>query len=83
MSLERLCFVNNMTSHKLLIFIKIYTSSGRMLLTVIPSLLGTYHIGELHARSCIVEGKSSLGFSPDFNASHVDHRHVGFSKTLT
>ena len=54
-----------------------------MLLTVIPSLLGTYHIGELHARSCIVEGKSSLGFSPDFNASHVDHLHVGFSKTLT
>ena len=82
--MESLCFVKIMTEKKLYTINKIFhTSSGRILLIVIPSLSGTYQIGELQALSCIVAGRSSLGFSPDFNASHVDHLQVGFSKTLT
>ena len=37
---------------------------------MIPSLSGMYQIGELQALSCIVAGRSALGISPDFIASH-------------
>ncbi len=56
---------------------------GKILPIVIPSLSGMYQIGELQALSCIVAGRSALGISPDFIASHDDHLQVGFSNTRT
>ena len=44
---------------------------------------GEYQIGDDHARSWIVRGSPSGGFSPARIASHVVQRQVGFSNTRT
>ena len=44
---------------------------------------GRYQIGDDHARSWIVVGMPGRGSTPARRASHVDHRQVGFSSTLT
>ena len=44
---------------------------------------GITQIGDVHARSCIVFFRSSRGATPARTASQVDHRQVGFSRTLT
>ena len=52
---------------------------------IFPSVqaVGTYQMGEDHARSWIVFGKAGLGGTPARSASRVDQRQTGFSSTRT